>query len=520
MAFGPSSKEEIQQDALLVEECTDVVSTMEAVGGNTHYSILKYVFSSHHNRLFYFLADGGKLRVGKVLDKAGNPIDRDCLRTLSRRYTKDMLTDKGWVDEDLITEASRAFFNTWLELYDLLVAPVLFVKGRLCFKEVLVMFKAEIDDVPVFFNIPLLYDISYRAFRLEKNEHLYFTNISHSTICDYYVERLSLPYPTMQSLVVLNGLEKESHNKAMNPTISKQELNHFIVQEQILEQALQLCADSGGKVIAFRDVKEFDLLFSISNPRNVIQVITHFHNRELQAGPGYVRLDEVIECINNKKSKNDFNSCIILDGSTCTNFKDFAELKKAGVRYIYYSHHDIRGDLATFTLWELYSGTIAKKLGTGFPYINGSRHLNIIYADVLRNLYIQMNRKGKITLPGSAKQVRIEGENLSVILQQLESSLQETKAGGQNPHAEHKGGFNNYSTKEIDFAAPGIILTGIGSAFGQFLIDFFFRKFQNEVTIITTAHTGEQISITLKNRTEKELVDFLKKAGIYDTNEE
>jgi hypothetical protein len=109
--------------------------------------------------------------------------------------------------------------------------------------------------------------------------------------------------------------------------------------------------------------------------------------------------------INKKSENNDLKDNLIIDATTCDNYDSFLEIKRAGIKYIYYSDHRISTDWAFLMLLELYGGQIANTLGWNFPYLDGRTHLHIAYSNVTRAHYVQMNKEKSIKLKNYGKTI-------------------------------------------------------------------------------------------------------------------
>jgi hypothetical protein len=112
------------------------------------------------------------------------------------------------------------------------------------------------------------------------------------------------------------------------------------------------------------------------------------------------------------------------------------------------------------------------------------------------------------------KQLIIEGSDVESFSDYLEAEEERHVKENGAVEFKYERDFNKEFDDTLSADLISIMLTGFSTALGQLLLNFAARKVNNDVTIKTRDKNGNEITISMKNRTDAEVLDFLKKAGI------
>lgn len=517
MPFKPTTSEAFNADPFLVQERGDVIATMHKKEFNGRYAILKYLYSHVNGKLFYVLGNEGSLYVGEVWACSHTPLTGKGLLEL---YGRDRQLSKSHNEDDVSRhpDIGRELREVWAVLFELFVKPVQGIRLQQPCKEVLYTFKAVIEDNAVLFNLSVIYNLSYRFEQKMDNCHLYFLGVRQASMAAYFDELMRLPFPQSSKMVFLNAMEKEAHTM-VNEGCTEEEILTMTMREHILDKIAFFVEARGGRYKILQTIGDFDDLFSAGNDRNVIQLFSHFHEGIIYTPSDYIFLQDVLDLIEQKKNAGDFHRALILDAVTCDNFGPFDALREAGIVYVHYSRHNISTDLAAYTLFEMYTGRIASALGWHDDYLDGTRHLHTIYADIERAHYVYYNLYHTIKLPAmDEKEMKIEGKALPQLLHHLkkEQAAQKEKEQPQD---------FNYKVNEVNdrrtsnMTLLSIVMYGGGIALGRLLVGYLFRMINNDITVKMKKDDGTEVSISFRNRSEKEIRELLISLGLLPDDE-
>ena len=510
--FHPTSKEEFEQDLELLKEREDTIKSLNNPAYNTSYALLKFVYSSYHDNLFVILGDISAVKIGKLKDDHGILLNKNSIVDLYKEYQTTFLQANNPTVLLENTKSGYHYFKTWLKLYSIFLKCLIRIQIGFPFKEVLYSFKICLNEEEIYLNLGLSYDLSFRFGNMEVNSGLYFTHISEGSFVEYMYKMNMLSFPLANKITLLYGLQRLDANRTQTKYSSK-----TLAREAILGKIINLLQLQGGAYIELKGLETFKELISKNNQKNVLQLFAHFHDEIIHTqDDDYIFLSDLIKLINNQKKLNDINDDLIIDAITCDNYSDFQQIKKAGVKYVYFSNHYISTDWALLILLELYSGEAAKELGWKFPYLDGTTHLHIAYSNIIRAYFILMNKNNTIKLKLKdimEKEIIVQGTNLQPFLKYLKQQKEEQENQALNSNFEFKGKFEkNNETLGTDLI--GVFLSGIGSALIQLFINFSFRGLNNDVSIKFTDKHGREITISSKNKTDAEIIDLLKSVGI------
>lgn len=104
-----------------------------------------------------------------------------------------------------------------------------------------------------------------------------------------------------------------------------------------------------------------------------------------------------------------------------------------------------------------------------------------------------------------------EGDGLSSLLDFVEDAHD---SQGKSPDFTFHANFEKDLDQEQAADLTTLILTGMGSSLGTLLINYFFRYYNNEITIKGKTEDGKEVSVTMRNRTEDEVKGYLDRIGV------
>lgn len=399
MPFGPANPMEIDSDPLMQVNIQDAVRTMEHPAFGVCHGVLKYVLSDRWNKLFYIVGNAGRIDVGEVLDDNKICQTASAVLALYESYVNIFIKTNNDLEIARRSQAAREVFDCWFKVYRLLILPIRGIRGLNSYKEVFCQCNISVDGQSILFNLPLLYDMSYRFGGINVNEALYFTYVSDGAIAPFFNMLMELSFPKACRVCLLNALEYLTATPGFPESLPREEAKRICIREAALRELEGVIKDAGGNSITFTDIDDLKTAVSTSDGRNVIHLFAHFHDGRLLAGENIIRMKLLERLFRRLNESGTLKKDLIIDAVTCTNYGALNDLKKWGVSYIYYSHRRLDTDWAVQVLSELHTGRVARQLNWKYPYLDGATHLHIAYADVTRAFFAAMNEYSKIKIP-------------------------------------------------------------------------------------------------------------------------
>ena len=506
-SFCATTKEEFEQDNTLLQERNAIIVSLKSVEYKPVYNLVTFIYSAYHDQLFFILGNNITVKTGKILNDDGTLLNKVCLLEIYRDYEAIFLQVNNPVELLNNKNAGESYFNLWRKLFAIFVLPLIYINQGIDFKEILYKFNISFGKKNICINLGLLYDLSFRFLHQHSNTSLYFTHVSNDAFVEYLHDINRLPFPLVSDITIAYGLDRlTGGQKPYNTKIA--------AREKIVDEMIYMLQLQGGSFTELKDMDTLSELLSKNSKRNVIQLIAHFHDNIIQLQhENYVFLSRLVNLINKKKHDCNFNDNIIIDAVTCNNYTDFQAIKKAGIRYIYFSNHYISTDWALLTLRELFGCHIAKELGWQVPYLNREVHLHIAYANVIRAFFLMMNKKNIIKIKTMKKEIIIEGKGLKPFLSFIEAKTEKFEKENIYLGYDFKPKFiKDDETLNADLV--GIVLSGASNALIQAIAGFSFSSLKNNVTIKFKDNYDREITISSKNKTDAEIIELLKSAGI------
>lgn len=277
------------------------------------------------------------------------------------------------------------FREAWSTLFDFFLVPVEEYFERRIGVNVIISI-GQVKDQAYILDLGTIYDLKFYFRPAEKNVVNYVLSVAGLSLVEFVQNLLQLTKPSYCNTVLLYGFKEHYSSKSI--ASSTHEIRSMALAREAVYQEILSAAKLVGLVVAdLDDVEELLNYFKKDWQGYTIQILAHYENSipgRLYFRKKSVRFDILIKLIQELKLKSELRSDILLDAVTCTNFFDFHVLYSFGFRYLNLTLHEIDTDQSAFILYELYTGTNAKKIGWDPNYLNGENFLHEAKSNVKR----------------------------------------------------------------------------------------------------------------------------------------
>ena len=392
-------KEVIEANPLFSERIVDVCKAAEVMNllpDTKSKVIVNYIFDNVNNSLYVITHNGQVLNVSEIVVPKTR-VNHNFMTSIYSYYWKHFLSiDKDSYDSAEYGELlniSKIISNIFIvPLFSLIPNPesihFIIAQNILC------------EDQELLFDLPYIADLRYFFSLIETNDELIFTSVTHRSIYVFLSNLCSIQQPVNASIVLLYGLKKQDSEEYLQICKTETERNAAMTRERAYQKIFKLLSGHNAKVLELESLEQFDMLFRNDYKGTVIQLLTHFHHDRLFTKIlTSIRFKDIEQLIDVLEKENSLRNDIVIDAIACSTHASFSRLYAKNIKYIFSSRHDLSNDLASFMLYELYSGENAKRLNWKYPYFDGKTYIHEAWSNVIKCFYTTMNKYGQIRVP-------------------------------------------------------------------------------------------------------------------------